>query len=136
MTELLETIREEAMKGYTEYSGIELTEVGEGYAAGRVVIEPHHLNPSGAVHGGIIFCLGDVIGGIACRMTDSLPVTVSSTISYMKPMLGDKVIYAEARVLKSGKTTMFAEISILNEHKEEAVKLQAVYYNMKSKGKK
>lgn len=136
MTELLETIRKEAMKGYTEYSGIELTEVGEGYAAGRVVIEPQHLNPSGAVHGGIIFCLGDVIGGIACRMTDSLPVTVSSTISYMRPMLGDKVIYAEAKVLKSGKTTMFAEISILNEQKEEAVKLQAVYYNMKSKGKK
>ena len=74
MTELLETIRKEAMKGYTEYSGIELTEVGEGYAAGRVVIKPQHLNPSGAVHGGIIFCLGDVIGGIACRMTDSLPV--------------------------------------------------------------
>jgi len=136
MTELLETIRKEAMKGYTEYSGIELTEIGEGYAAGRVVIEPQHLNPSGAVHGGIIFCLGDVIGGIACRMTDSLPVTVSSTISYMKPMLGDKVIYAEAKVLKSGKTTMFAEISILNEQKEETVKLQAVYYNMKSKGKK
>ncbi|MBR3401103.1 MAG: PaaI family thioesterase [Parasporobacterium sp.] len=136
MTELLETIRKEAMKGYTEYSGIELTEVGEGYAAGRVVIKPQHLNPSGAVHGGIIFCLGDVIGGIACRMTDSLPVTVSSTISYMRPMLGDKMIYAEARVLKSGKTTMFAEISILNEQKEEAVKLQAVYYNMKSKGKK
>ena len=136
MTELLETIRKEAMKGYTEYSGIELTEVGEGYAAGRVVIEPQHLNPSGAVHGGIIFCLGDVIGGIACRMTDSLPVTVSSTISYMRPMVGDKVIYAEAKVLKSGKTTMFAEISILNEQKEEAVKLQAVYYNMKSKGKK
>lgn len=135
MTDLLETIRSEALNGYTEYSGIELTEVREGYAAGRIVIKPHHCNPSGAVHGGIIFCLGDVIGGIACRMTDSLPVTVSSTISYMKPMLGDRVIYAEAKVLKSGKTTMFAEISILNEKKEEAAKLQAVYYNMKSRGK-
>ena len=136
MTELLETIREEAMKGYTEYSGIELTEVRDGYAAGRVVIKPQHCNPSGAVHGGIIFCLGDVIGGIACRMKDSLPVTVSSTLSYMRPMLGDKVIYAEAKVLMNGKTTMFAEISILNEQREETAKLQAVYYNMKSKGKK
>ena len=72
----LETIRKEAIVGYSEYSDIELTDAGDGWAEGRVVIKPCHLNPSGAIHGGIIFCLADVIGGIACYTLDTLPVTV------------------------------------------------------------
>ena len=135
MTELLETIRLESLKGYTEYSGIELTKVGDGFAEGRVQLAPCHRNPSGAVHGGITFCLGDVIGGIACRTLDALPVTVSSTISYMRPMISDQVIYARADVIKYGKTTFFVEIHILNEQKVEAARLQATYYNMKCRGK-
>ena len=128
-----DVIRKESTTGYTEYSGIELTETGEGTAAGRVVIKDCHLNPSGAVHGGLIFCLGDVIGGNACRTLGALPVTVSSTISYMRPLRGDRVIYAEAEVTKAGKTTFFVTIRILNEKHEEAASLQAVYYNMCSR---
>lgn len=135
MTKNLETIRKEAIVGYSDHSGIELTDAGDGYAEGKVEIKLCHLNPSGAVHGGIIFCLGDVIGGIACYTLDTLPVTVSTNAVYMRPMLGDKVIYAKAEVIKNGKTTMFADVRILNEQKEEAARLQAVYYNMKNRDK-
>ena len=133
MDKSLDRIRQESMRGYTEYSGIELMETGDGYAKGKVVIEDCHLNPSGAVHGGLIFCLGDVIGGIACRTLGALPVTVSSNISYMRSLRGDKVIYADAEVTRSGRTTFFVTIHILNEQKEEAAALQAVYYNMRSR---
>lgn len=126
-------IRKESILGFTAYSDIEILKTSEGYAYGRVQIQNHHLNPSGAVHGGLIFCLGDVMGGTACRTLDALPVTVSSNISYMRPLLHVKEIYAEAHVVKSGRTTMYADIRILNEQKEEAAMLQAVYYNMCSR---
>lgn len=130
MVKSLEQLRKESILGFTEYSGIELTEAGEGYTFGKVQLLDHHHNPSGAVHGGLIFSLGDVMGGIACRTLGALPVTVSTSISYMRPMLGDRVIYARAKVVKSGKTLMFAEVSILNEQMEEAARLQATYCNM------
>ncbi|MBQ9030406.1 MAG: PaaI family thioesterase [Parasporobacterium sp.] len=135
MSDMIETISRESMKGYTEFSGIELTQTKEGYAEGKVEIQDHHRNPSGAVHGGIIFCLGDVIGGIACRTLGALPVTVSSNISYMRPMLKDRVIYARAEVLKAGKTLYNVTIRILNEQKTESAVLQAIYHDMKSRGK-
>ena len=131
----LDTIRKEAIVGYSEHSGIELTDAGDGWAEGRVEIKSCHLNPSGAVHGGIIFCLGDVIGGIACYTLDTLPTTVSTNVVYMHPMLGDRMIYASAKVIKNRRTTMFADIRILNEQKEETARLQAVYYNLKNRKK-
>ena len=129
----IERIRQESIKGYTEYSGIDILETEEGYAFGKVEILAYHRNPSGAVHGGLIFCLGDVMGGTACRTLGALPVTVSSSISYMRPLLHDQVIYARANVAKAGRTTIYVNISILNEQKEEAAVLQAVYYNMSSR---
>jgi len=128
--ETIEEIRKTALVGYTEHSDIELTRISEGHAEGRVAVKAHHLNPSGAVHGGIIFCLGDVIGGIACKTMDALPVTVNSNISYMRPMLGDKYIYTKADVIKKGKTTLFVDIRIYNEKMVETCRMNATYYNM------
>ena len=129
----LEQIREESINGYTEYSGIEIMETREGYAFGRVVLQDHHRNPSGAVHGGLTFCLGDVMGGTAVRTLGALPITVSTSISFMRPLLHDQVIYAEAEVIKTGKTFIFVDIRILGEEKQVAAKLQATYYNMCSR---
>ena len=101
MKKTIEEMRKSAIAGYTDYSGIELVEAGDGYALGRIKIEAHHLNPYGAVHGAVTFCLGDVMGGIACATLGTKPVTVNSNISYMRPIIGAKEITAKARVIKS-----------------------------------
>ena len=129
----LDQIKEESILGYTAYSGIELLEAEDGHAFGCIRLQDHHRNPSGAVHGGVIFCLADVMGGTACRTVDALPVTVTSTISYMRPMLGDQVIYARAQIVKQGRTTIFVEVRVLNEKMEEAALLQGTYYNMQNR---
>ena len=126
----IEKIREEALTGYTDHTGIELLEVGEGFALGRIRIEKQHLNPSGAVHGGVTFCLGDVIGGIACVTLGAKPVTVNSNISYFRPLLGTREIKAEAQIVKNGKTMMFAQVRIFNDQDVEACRMNASYYNM------
>ena len=135
MEHTLQQEREICEVGYTRYSGIELTAFGKGFAEGKMVITEHHQNPGGAVHGGAIFCLGDVIGGIAFRGMGGPPVTLSSNITYFRPMLDDQVIYARAEVIKFGKTTAFIEISILNEEKTECARIAATYYNLKGRVK-
>ena len=129
----IEEIRETALQGYTKHSDIELIDAGDGYAVGRVSIQPHHLNPSGAVHGGITFCLGDVMGGIACYTLGVLPVTVSTSISYLRPMLGTREITARAEVIKTGKAMVFVEIKIFDDRNLETGRLQAAYYDMRGR---
>ena len=135
MKETIDEIRKTAIVGYTNYTGIELTQISEGFAQGRIVIEKHHLNPSGAVHGGVTFCLGDVIGGIACATMDALPVTLNSNISYMRPMLGIKELTAKAQVIKRGKTTLFVEIGLFDDTMTETARITATYYDMEGRAK-
>ena len=125
-----ETIISEAIVGYSAYSDIELTAVGEGFAEGKIEITDHHLNPSGAVHGGTIFCLADVIGGIAAYNLGCLPTTLNSNISFMRPLINDKVITCRADVIKRGKTTVFVEAKVFNEQMTEAARLVATYYDL------
>ena len=133
MKRTIEEMREAAIAGYTDYSGIELLDMGDGYAEGRVRIEDYHLNPYGAVHGGLIFCLGDVMGGIACSTLGAKPVTVNSNVSYFSPLIGTKEITARAQVVKYGRTMMFTEISIFNDQHVEACRMNASYYNVRER---
>ena len=133
MKDSFEHLKTVISTGYTAYSGVELTDAGDGYAEGRMMITENHRNPYGNVHGGAIFCLGDVIGGAAFRTYGGLPVTLSSNISYMRAMKSDHVIYARADVIKYGKTTSYVEIKILNEQKVECARIAATYYNVEGR---
>ena len=133
MKRTIEDMRKSAITGYTDHSGIELLEMGDGYAYGRIRIAEHHLNPSGAVHGGVTFCLGDVMGGIACATLGAKPVTVDSNISYFRPLVGTKEITAKAQVIKYGRTMMFTEVRIYNDQNTEACRMNASYYNTRER---
>ena len=126
----IESLRQSSIMGFTEYSGIELTDAGEGYTEGLIRITEHHLNPLGTIHGGVTFCLADVMGGIALKTLNFTPTTVNSNISYIRPLIHDKVIYCRADVIKQGINTAYVEIKVYNEQHEEAVRVIATYFNV------
>ncbi|MCF0229491.1 MAG: PaaI family thioesterase [Parasporobacterium sp.] len=128
-----EELKASACTGYTSYSGIELTSAGDGTAEGKIKIGSEHLNPSGAVHGGVSFCLGDVLGGVAFRTMGGLPVTVSSNITYFRPLINTETVYGKAEVIRFGKTTAFVEVQIFNDKMTECCRIAATYYNMKDR---
>ncbi len=129
----LEEIREAVNVGYTRHTGIDITAVGEGFAEGNIVITDIHTNPFGMVHGGVSFCLGDVLGGAAFRTLGGLPVTLSSNVTYMRPLRNTGTIYGRAEVIKHGKTTSVVETKIFDEHMIECVRIEAVYYNVEER---
>jgi uncharacterized protein (TIGR00369 family) len=52
---------------FHRWAGIELVSVGDGRAELAMDLRPHHFNPQGIVHGGIITALADTSIGLAIR---------------------------------------------------------------------
>lgn len=133
MSVSLESMRTLITTGFTAHTGIELTSVGEGFAEGKIELKPEHLNPYGVVHGGVTYCLADVLGGAAFRTMGGLPVTMNSNITYFRPVKAGKVIYAKAEVVRYGNTTSFIETKIFDEDMMECCRVAATYYNIEGR---
>jgi acyl-CoA thioesterase len=52
---------------FHQWAGLELVSVGDGLAELRMELQPHHFNPQGIVHGGIITAVADTSIGLALR---------------------------------------------------------------------
>ena len=102
--------------GFIEYSGIKMTEIKEGYAEGYIDIQPHHLNPGGALHGGLLFTLMDTIGGFSTRTLGVLPTTLCSNINYLRPTIGVKRLTAKATCIKRGKNVSVVRIDLFDDN--------------------
>lgn len=66
-----------------------LLEAADGRAVLEIDVLPHHLNPQGLVHGGVIAGLLDSVCGISLRTikaADVGHVTVQLSVSYMRPV--------------------------------------------------
>ncbi len=83
--------------------GIEICDVAEGYATGRLQVSEDHLNIFGTVHGGIIFTLADHVGGACGNTLGRKAVLVESTIQYVKAASRGDLLFAEARVTNRGR---------------------------------
>ena len=95
-----------------------LTEtLGEGSARLSMPIEPHLTNSLGTAHGGVIMSLLDVALCTAARTLhpESIGViTIDLSTSFIGGASGKK-LFAEARVLRDGRTMSFVEAEAKNE---------------------
>jgi len=64
----LETLAERVRRSpFHQWAGLRLISVGDGMAELEMTLEPHHFNPQGIVHGGIITAIADTSIGLALR---------------------------------------------------------------------
>jgi uncharacterized protein (TIGR00369 family) len=52
---------------FHKWAGLDLISVADGVSELELVLRPHHFNPQGIVHGGIITALADTAIGLALR---------------------------------------------------------------------
>jgi uncharacterized protein (TIGR00369 family) len=52
---------------FHQWAGMELLSVGEGQSEMVMDLRPHHFNPQGIVHGGIVAAMADTAIGLALR---------------------------------------------------------------------
>ena len=108
-------------------AGIELTEVGNGYARAQMLITENHLNGGGVCQGGAIFTLADLAFAAATDSHARLTVSRTSNINVFKSE-SEGVLYAEAREVLNHKHLANCEVKITNEKNELIATFTATGY--------
>jgi acyl-CoA thioesterase len=99
---------------FAQLAGIELLEVGNGYARARMEIKPAHLNGGGVCQGGAIFTLADLAFAAATNSHARLTLSINSSIHFFRPE-SKGFLYAEAREIFNHRRLSCCEVSITNE---------------------
>lgn len=76
--------------------GIELVDWGPGWARATWTPGPEHENFGGAVHGGALFTLGDVVFAVSCNSWGPMAVALSVDVHFLAAVAAGEQLVAEA----------------------------------------
>jgi uncharacterized protein (TIGR00369 family) len=109
-----------AWNEYGRLLGMDFTIPQAGEVIYEMTIKDLHLATPFAAHGGSVASLIDAALGVAALSkvctSNRIVATVTITINYMRPALNNDHLSAHARVVKSGKSLLFVECSIINQN--------------------
>ena len=103
---------------FSNWLGIEVIEIKEGYSKIQMLVRAEMLNGLGIVHGGIAFSFADSAFAFACNNRNNLSVALDTSINFIKAVhIGDTLI-AEAIEMHNGKSTGIYHITITNQNQQ------------------
>lgn len=109
---------EQRAKGtFWEYLGCKLHRLEANKVVISLDLEPHHLNPIGIVHGGVLSSMLDNAMGIAAMLSrgpQEKTVTSCLNVHFVSPMKSGKV-YATAEVIHQSRKTITVTGSVTDE---------------------
>ncbi len=117
-----------AQNPFAKYLGVEVVDIQEGYALGRVHFEQKHMNLYGGMHGGCSYALADTIGGISVLTYGKYVTTVNSSMNYMKRVIDTEYVYCEAEVIHHGNRISTVRVRILNDERDILMEGTMTYY--------
>ena len=100
---------------FSAFIGARMEEMRDGYVRLSLVLQPHHTNPSGVMHGGVVTtmmdsALGAALGSLRGEEAKRNPhATIEMNASFLAAARPGDEIVVEARVLRLGKTIAFGE---------------------------
>ncbi|TAF55868.1 MAG: hydroxyphenylacetyl-CoA thioesterase PaaI [Sphingobacteriia bacterium] len=100
---------------FSQWLGIELLALKEGYAKISMVVRPEMINGLGIVHGGICFSMADSAFAFACNNRNQESVALDTSINFLKPVMVNDRLTAEAIEIHNGRKTGLYQISIYNQ---------------------
>ena len=114
--------------GFINHNHFHIIEVvKEKSATLQADLTEESLNPYGFAHGGLIFGLGDTAMGTVARSTGRNAVTLTSSITYLRPTKG-KTLKAIAEMIKNGKQTCYLRCNFYDEKEKQTATMDASYY--------
>ena len=83
MNQTFEDMKEIVRKNpFAQHIGMELLEVTEGYALGRIRLAKQYENIYGGMHGGCAYSLADTLSGIAASTYGEYVTTLYASMNY------------------------------------------------------
>jgi acyl-CoA thioesterase len=113
---------------FSNWLGIELLDVKEGYSKIKMTIRDEMVNGFGIIHGGVTFSLADSAFAFACNNRNQLSVALDTSINFIKPVHVGDVLTAEATELHNGKSTGLYHIEIFNQKKHKVAQFKGLCY--------
>lgn len=101
---------------FSQWLGIELIDVQEGYSKISMKVRQEMINGLGIVHGGIAFSFADSAFAFACNNRNNLSVALDTSINFLKPVYVGDTLVAEATEIHNGRSTGLYEIDIKNQN--------------------
>lgn len=113
---------------FSQWLGIEVLDVKEGYSKIKMTIRDEMVNGFGIIHGGITFSLADSAFAFACNNRNQLSVALDTSINFIKPVhVGDELT-AEATEVHNGKSTGLYHIEIFNKKNHKVAQFKGLCY--------
>jgi acyl-CoA thioesterase len=118
--QLAQKVVEQMMRNdrFSQWLGIELLEVREGYSRIRMTLREEMVNGFGVVHGGIAFSLSDSAFAFACNSRNNLSMALDTSINFTKSLQPGDVLTAEAKEVHNGRSTGLYLITVSNQNDE------------------
>lgn len=104
---------------FSQWLGIEILEIKEGYSKIKMTIRKEMVNGFGIVHGGVAFSLADSAFAFACNNRNNISVALDVTITFTKAVNVGDVLIAEAKENHNGKNTGVYLITITNQNNQQ-----------------
>jgi uncharacterized protein (TIGR00369 family) len=99
---------------FARWMGISLVRIDTGASELRLDVQPHHLNPGGIVHGGVLATLLDASIGLALRTKLGMAfdhVTVDLGVHYLSPARGGALI-GRGEAIRVGERVSYGEAEL------------------------
>ena len=103
---------------FSEWLGLEVIEVREGYAKLQAAIRPEMMNGVGSVHGGVTFAMADSAFAFSCNMYNNISVALDVHISFTKAGRNGDVFTIVSQEISSTKRTGIYDIKVTNQNNE------------------
>jgi phenylacetic acid degradation protein PaaD len=104
---------------FSQWLGIEVLEVKEGFSKIKMPVRKEMLNGFGIVHGGLAFSLADSAFAFACNNRNNISVALDVTITFTKAVNVGDILTAEAKEVHNGQSTGVYLITISNQKNEQ-----------------
>jgi acyl-CoA thioesterase len=115
---------------FARHSGIELVEVGPGWAKASMKIMPFHFNGARTVHGGAIFTLADFAFAVASNSHGNLAMGINTSVSFVKAAVSG-TLYADARELSRNAKLATYSVMITDDAGDTVAIFQGMVYRKK-----
>jgi acyl-CoA thioesterase len=88
--------------------GMEIVEIGPGFATLAMTVRPDMVNGQRIAHGGFIFTLADSAFAFACNSHNARVVAAQGQITFIRPgKLGDRLVATAREITRGGRSGIY-----------------------------
>ena len=113
---------------FAQLLGMELLEVREGYAYGRMRMDENFTNIYGGMHGGCAYALADTLAGLAASTYGNYVTTIDGKMNYLEAVKNTGYVYGEAEVQRQGGRIGVYTVKLMDENQKVLVTADFTYY--------